>query len=373
MTVTFNETVTVTGTPQLTLATGSPAATAVNYTSGTGTTSLTFNYTVVAGNTSPDLDYASAAALALNGGSIADAATNAATLALPVPGAANSLGANKALIIDTTAPVVTVTSVNGASRTFPYSTGANVTSIGGTCGTAVGDSATVAPLIAGVATAPATANCVSGAWTLTLTTALSSDGTRTLSATQGDLALNSGTAAPQTLVIDKIRPTVSSIVRAGASQSVNTGPLTWTVTFSEPVSGCCHVELRPGHQRADHRNPDDQWRHGRRRCAERHLDGDRKYHGRGGVERRVDRAEPDRQRVGGRRVRQYPEHDHVHRSGLHLRHHQAHRHERDLITGERLLPTWAGDPGPGDVQRARDGDRDAAAHVGHRARRRTRP
>ena len=58
-TVTFSEPVTVTGTPQLTLSTGSPATTAVNYTaSGTGTSTLTFNYTVAAGNTSADLDYA---------------------------------------------------------------------------------------------------------------------------------------------------------------------------------------------------------------------------------------------------------------------------------------------------------------------------
>ena len=80
--VTFSEAVNVTGTPQLTLSTGSPATTAVNYSSGTGTNTLTFNYTVAAGNTSADLDYASTAALALNGGTIKDAATNNATLTL---------------------------------------------------------------------------------------------------------------------------------------------------------------------------------------------------------------------------------------------------------------------------------------------------
>ncbi|MEK7103751.1 MAG: hypothetical protein AAB870_05370, partial [Patescibacteria group bacterium] len=56
--VNFSEAVTVTGTPQLTLSTGSPATTAVNYSSGSGTSTLTFNYTVAAGNTSADLDYA---------------------------------------------------------------------------------------------------------------------------------------------------------------------------------------------------------------------------------------------------------------------------------------------------------------------------
>ena len=48
VTVTFNEPVTVTGTPQLTLSTGSPATTAVNYTSGSGSATLTFAYTVAA-------------------------------------------------------------------------------------------------------------------------------------------------------------------------------------------------------------------------------------------------------------------------------------------------------------------------------------
>ena len=51
VTVTFSEPVAVTGTPHARLATGTPAATAVNYASGTGTSTLTFNYTVAAGNT----------------------------------------------------------------------------------------------------------------------------------------------------------------------------------------------------------------------------------------------------------------------------------------------------------------------------------
>ena len=86
VTVTFSEPVTVTGTPQLTLATGSPAA-AVGYTSGSGSSTLTFAYTVAAGHASNDLDYVSTTSLALNGGAIADAAGNAATLTLAAPGA----------------------------------------------------------------------------------------------------------------------------------------------------------------------------------------------------------------------------------------------------------------------------------------------
>ena len=119
--VTFSEAVTVTGTPQLTLSTGSPATTAVNYSSGSGTSTLTFNYTVAAGNTAADLDYASTGALALAGGTIKDAATNNATLTLAAPGAAGSLGNAKNLVIDTTAP--TVTNVTSSTPNGTYGIG----------------------------------------------------------------------------------------------------------------------------------------------------------------------------------------------------------------------------------------------------------
>ncbi|MBO6497752.1 MAG: hypothetical protein JJ978_19460, partial [Roseivirga sp.] len=48
VTVSFSEAVTVTGTPQLELETGTTDRT-INYTSGSGTSTLTFNYTVQSG------------------------------------------------------------------------------------------------------------------------------------------------------------------------------------------------------------------------------------------------------------------------------------------------------------------------------------
>ncbi|MGB8983275.1 MAG: Ig-like domain repeat protein, partial [Anaerolineales bacterium] len=96
ITVTFSMPVTVTGVPQLTLETGTTDR-VVNYSSGSGTATLTFNYTVQAGDTSADLDYVGTTALDSNGGTIRDATTNTfdAILTLAAPGAANSLGANK--------------------------------------------------------------------------------------------------------------------------------------------------------------------------------------------------------------------------------------------------------------------------------------
>ncbi len=110
VTVVFNENMTVTGTPQITLETGDTDRT-VDYTSGTGSTTLTFNYTVQAGDTSADLDYTGTSVLVLNSGTIKDAAGNDATLTLATPGAANSLGNNKALVIDGNVPTVTSVSV----------------------------------------------------------------------------------------------------------------------------------------------------------------------------------------------------------------------------------------------------------------------
>ena len=115
--VNFSEVVNITGTPQLTLETGTTDRT-INYASGSGSSSLTFSYTVQAGDNSSDLDYVATNSLSLNGGTIRDAATNNATLTLASPGAANSLGANKALVVDGVTPSVTSTApVGGAVST----------------------------------------------------------------------------------------------------------------------------------------------------------------------------------------------------------------------------------------------------------------
>ena len=115
--VNFSEVVTVTGTPQIELETGTADRT-VNYTGGSGTTQLTFTYIVQAGDESADLDYKASNSLTLNGGTIVDGGGNAATLTLATPGAANSLGDNKDLVIDTTIPTVTSVSATTADGSY---------------------------------------------------------------------------------------------------------------------------------------------------------------------------------------------------------------------------------------------------------------
>ena len=163
--VAFSKTVNVTGTPQLTIATGTPATTVLNYVSGSGTSMLTFTYTIVAGNSAADLDYANAASLSFNGGTIQDTAGNSATLTLANPGAAGSLGANKNLVIDTTPAFVS--SVTSATANGSYGLGQTV-AIQVVFNKAVNVSGT--PQLTLTTTSPATTavNYVSGTGTNTL-------------------------------------------------------------------------------------------------------------------------------------------------------------------------------------------------------------
>lgn len=115
--VIFSHNVTVTGgPPELALNAGATAT----YSSGSGGTTLTFMYTVGAGENSADLDYTNNAALALNGATVKDAFDINASVVLPQPGDAGSLGANKAIVIDTVAP--TITNVTSSTGNGTYTT-----------------------------------------------------------------------------------------------------------------------------------------------------------------------------------------------------------------------------------------------------------
>lgn len=104
LTVNFSAAMTVDtagGTPRLTLNDGGTAS----YTGGSGSTALTFNYTVAAGQNTADLIVSS---FNLNGATITDGNGNAANL----PGATNSNPAG-ILQIDTTAPTIAISTIAG--------------------------------------------------------------------------------------------------------------------------------------------------------------------------------------------------------------------------------------------------------------------
>ncbi|OWW20686.1 DUF4347 domain-containing protein [Noviherbaspirillum denitrificans] len=224
--VTFNEAVSATGTPQLTLETGTTDRVA-NYGSGSGTGTLVFNYTVQAGDTSADLDYLSTAALSLNGGTIGDLAGNAATLTLPSPGAANSLGANKSIAIDTTAPAAPTALALSASSDTGVLDGRYTSTLAPTI-TGLAESGAQVKLydtdgttLLGTATAAG-----DGSWSITSGTNLSA-GTHTLTAKASDAVGNASSASTAlTVTIDTVAPQI-------VSAAVNSGTL--TVSFDEKV------------------------------------------------------------------------------------------------------------------------------------------
>lgn len=118
--VTFSEAVTSTGNVTVTLETGDTDRTCTFTVSGA--TTGTCNYTVQAGDTSGDLTVKTIA------GTIKDAAENEMVDFAP----ATNLAANKALVIDTTAPVVTI------STSDPSNIINDSLSISGTASDAVG-------------------------------------------------------------------------------------------------------------------------------------------------------------------------------------------------------------------------------------------
>lgn len=97
------------------------------YASGSGSTQLTFVYTVQVGDTSLDLAYLSRTALITSGGSIRRLSTTpftSADLTLPTPGATGSLSASSNLVVNTDRPFVLA--VNPLTRDGVYRSGEDI-------------------------------------------------------------------------------------------------------------------------------------------------------------------------------------------------------------------------------------------------------
>lgn len=245
--ITFAENVVVTGTPRITLETGSTDRT-VNYASGTGTNSLIFTYTVQDGDTSADLDYVATSSLGLNSGTIKDAAGNNAVLTLASPGATNSLGANKAIVIDTTAPTQTISSIDisadtgisatdfltaTASQTITGTLSANLTASESLWGS-VDDGTSYTNVSAFV-----TGNAIS--WTnATLS------GTRSIKFQVRDLAGNVGVTATQSYELDTTAPTQTISAIDISADTGSSGSDFITLTASQTITATLSANLGAG-------------------------------------------------------------------------------------------------------------------------------
>jgi hypothetical protein len=223
--ITFSEAVTVaTATPSIWLELGTTDRN-VSYASGSGTTALTFAYTVQSGDTSSDLDYTNTSALFLNGATIKDAAGNNAKLDLAAPGAPNSLGSNTVLVIDTIAPTVNMVNSNfnttstTPSVTFNYTDALSSTA---SCVLYFNDTALDTSL-----TVANNTNIV-----LTVNTS-QSEGTYSVYVSCADLAGNIENSSGIAVIIDTTAPTAT--VALSDPTPVKAGNVTFTLDFGEAM------------------------------------------------------------------------------------------------------------------------------------------
>lgn len=192
VTVTMDDATTVTGTPVIALTIGTATANAT-YASGTGSTSLVFQYTVLANDTDADGISIATNALSLSGGSLADARGNAAILTH------NAVTDNSAYKVDTAAP-----SVSSVAFTSAIGAEANTLGTGDTLDITItmseATTVTGVPQLALVVGSGAgAANYLSGSGTSSLvfryTAVLGDTDTDGISMLADQLSLNSGTMA----------------------------------------------------------------------------------------------------------------------------------------------------------------------------------
>ena len=232
-TLTMNEVVTVAGgSPTLALNDGGTAT----YTGGSGSNALTFSYTVLAGQNTPDL---MVSAVNLNSATVADGAGNAANLSLT----GITQGSPQ---IDTTPPMVS--SVTGTAG--DYNAG-NVLTLTLNMSEAVTVTGTPTLTLNDGGTATYTGGSGSNALTFSYTVASGQNtaglAVTAVNGTVADLAGNALSTAnlPETftgVIIDTTAPTVSSVAASGSGITAGAGDLaagsvvTLTVNLSEAVT-----------------------------------------------------------------------------------------------------------------------------------------
>ncbi|MEG4853250.1 DUF4347 domain-containing protein, partial [Microcoleus sp. B5-D4] len=233
ITVQFSAIVNVTNTPQLSLSLAG-AAPVADYLSGTGTNTLTFRYTIAAGDNTADLDYLSTTALSLSGGTIKNATNGDAILTLPTLGAANSLGVNKDLVIDTVRPIVfltpdsPLTTINAPFLVYANFS-ENVTGFD--------------PSDINVGNGTVSGFTGSGSnYRFTVIPTASGDVTVDLpAATAIDAAGNYNAPAPQIVRTADITP--PTVVLTSTSPTTTNAPFIVTATFSETVTGFAATDV----------------------------------------------------------------------------------------------------------------------------------
>ena len=227
------------GSPFIPITLNTGGTVNASYVSGSGTSAITFRYTVASGNADPD-GISIGSSISLNGGTIKDAATNNAILTL------NNVGSSTSVLVDAIAPYVS--SINrfsaspnkATSDQFTVTFSESVTGVDASDFTIVttGTVASTGINVSGSASVyNVTINGVNGNGTLGLN--LNSSGTGIT-----DVAGNaiSGGLTGQTYTVDQITqsPSISSPTTSGSyngqslavSLNVPEAPLTNTITLT---------------------------------------------------------------------------------------------------------------------------------------------
>ncbi|MEZ6936923.1 beta strand repeat-containing protein, partial [Aeromonas sp. S19(2024)] len=227
------------GTPRVALNIGGSTVYA-DYVSGSGTASLLFQYTILAGQTDANGISLDADALQANGGTLRDAAGNAANLAHGV------VADNAGYLVDTTAP--------------SFTSGASATAIDENSGTAQivytaasTDAGTVTySLKAGADAALFSINASTGAVTLTGNPDYETKASYSFTVVATDAA---GNASEQVVTLgvnnlDDTAPTITSASTATAiSENSGAGQVVYTVTSTDTddvVTGSTSYSIKPG-------------------------------------------------------------------------------------------------------------------------------
>jgi hypothetical protein len=246
------------GVPTLLLETGAQDR-AATYSSGSGTSTLTFSYTIQSNDVSSDLDYVGTNSLSLNGGSITGAVGDA-NLTLPSPGTgvigAGSLGVNKNIIINNqTAPSLvsfiraSSNPTNANSLVFRATFSEPVTGVDGAdfVVSSVPILPSTAPTTAIVTGASPTPASMSSIYDVTIsggdlstfngTVGLDLSATPSIIDSVGTPSPAGQPAIDETYSVDHVAPSIINFDRA-VGQAASTGgtPIKFTVTFSEPIN-----------------------------------------------------------------------------------------------------------------------------------------
>ncbi|WP_422101807.1 beta strand repeat-containing protein [Vreelandella sp.] len=225
---------TTSGIPRVALNIGGSTVYA-QYVSGSGSSALVFQYTILAGQNDANGISLDANALQANGGTLRDAAGNAANLAY------GAVADNPNYQVDTSAPFVNITSSSLSNDSTPVVSG---TAEAG---------ATITVVIAG-ATYVTTAT--GGVWSIDTGVAIPNSGTlninangnNSVSVTATDAANNTSTAVTQTLVVDTTAPAVAITSQALSNDStpVVSGTAEAGATITAVVAGATYVTTATG-------------------------------------------------------------------------------------------------------------------------------